>query len=178
VRTKRIVVSSQNPVKMTATLLGFQSIFPDEAFEVTGIFAPSGVHDQPSSNTETLQGALNRANAAYTSDPYADFWVGLEGGIEDKGNEIEAFAWVVIRSVTQTGKGKSGTFFLPGPVVNLIKEGMELGEADDIVFGRTNSKQEDGAVGILTGNVINRTELYKDAIILALIPFKNRELFA
>jgi inosine/xanthosine triphosphatase len=124
------------------------------------------------------QVGLNRANAAYTSDPHADFWVGMEGGIEDKGNEIEAFAWVVVRSVTQIGKGKSGTFFLPRPVVNLIKEGMELGEADDIVFGRTNSKQEDGAVGILTRNVINRTELYKDTIILALIPFKNRELFA
>jgi non-canonical (house-cleaning) NTP pyrophosphatase len=61
--------------------------------------------------------------------------------------------------------------------MSIIKEGMELGEADDIVFGMTNSKQENGAVGILTGNVINRTDLYKAATVLSLIPFRNTELY-
>ena len=74
-------------------------------------------------------------------------------------------------------KGKTGTFFLPKRVMDMIKEGMELGEADDIVFGMTNSKQENGAVGILTGNVITRTELYKAATVLSLIPFRNTELY-
>lgn len=174
---RRIVIASKNPVKITATLLGFQSIFPDEEFDATGISVPSGVSDQPFSDGETLQGALNRANAAYESNRNADFWVGIEGGIEDKGSEMEAFAWVVVRSKTLIGKGKSGTFLLPKRVMNLIKEGMELGEADDIVFGMTNSKQEHGAVGILTGNVINRTELYKAATVLSLIPFRNTELY-
>lgn len=174
---KRIVVASKNPIKITATLEGFRSIFPEEDFEVTGISVPSGVADQPFSDSETLTGALNRANAAYSCDHTAHFWVGIEGGVEDKGSEMEAFAWVVVRSRTMVGKGKSGTFFLPKQVTNLIKEGMELGKADDIVFGMTNSKQECGAVGILTRNVINRTELYKNATILSLIPFRNTELY-
>ena len=108
----------------------------------------------------------------------ADFYVGIEGGIEESGLDMDAFAWVVIKSKDgRFGKSRTGTFFLPPQLVKLIKQGKELGEADDIVFDRVNSKQENGAVGVLTGNVINRTKYYTDAIILAIIPFKNVELY-
>jgi non-canonical (house-cleaning) NTP pyrophosphatase len=59
----------------------------------------------------------------------------------------------------------------------LIEEGIELGEADDIVFGMTNSKQESGAVGLLSGDVITRTTYYEHAVVLALLPFKNQDLY-
>jgi len=174
---KKIIVASKNPVKIAAALEGFRAIFPDEEFAAAGVSVPSGVGNQPFSDAETLQGALNRADAAYCHNQNADFWVGIEGGVEDKGSEMQAFAWVVVRSRTLVGKGKTGTFFLPKRVMDMIKEGMELGEADDVVFGMTNSKQGSGAIGILTGNVINRTELYKVATVLALIPFRNTDLY-
>ena len=75
------------------------------------------------------------------------------------------------------GKGRSGTFFLPPKIAELIRQGKELGEADDIVFERTNSKQENGAVGILTDGVVDRTKYYTEAVVLALIPFKNERLY-
>ena len=59
----------------------------------------------------------------------------------------------------------------------MIRQGKELGEADDIVFNRANSKQDNGAVGLLTDNVIDRAQLYEQAVILALIPFKNEALY-
>ncbi len=46
-----------------------------------------------------------------------------------------------------------------------------------MVFGRTNSKQGNGAVGLLTGDVIDRAAYYVHAVILALIPFRNPELY-
>ena len=45
------------------------------------------------------------------------------------------------------------------------------------MFNRSNSKQDVGAVGILTGNVIERVSLYEHAVILALVPFKNQALY-
>jgi non-canonical (house-cleaning) NTP pyrophosphatase len=54
---------------------------------------------------------------------------------------------------------------------------MELGEADDLVFGRSNSKQDNGAIGLLTGDVIDRAQLYEQAVILALVPFKNPDMY-
>jgi non-canonical (house-cleaning) NTP pyrophosphatase len=64
-------------------------------------------------------------------------------------------------------------FYLPDEVAALVRGGMELGHADDVVFGRSNSKQEDGSVGLLTGGVINRETYYAHAVVLALIPFRN-----
>lgn len=59
----------------------------------------------------------------------------------------------------------------------LFAEGLELGEADDRVFGRTNSKQATGAVGLLSKDLITRQSYYEHAITLALIPFLNEELY-
>jgi non-canonical (house-cleaning) NTP pyrophosphatase len=54
---------------------------------------------------------------------------------------------------------------------------VELGEADDCIFGRSNSKQINGAVGILTADAVDREELYAHAVLLALIPFLNPTLY-
>ncbi|SRR5581483_3453149 len=174
---KKIIVASENPVKINAALEGFQAMFPQETFKIEDIAVFSGVSSQPLSDGETLLGALNRVQAAYEHRNNADYWVGLEGGIEEQRSEMGAFAWAVVRSQSMQGKGKTGTYFLPHIVAELIRNGKELGEADDIVFNRYNSKQEMGGVGILTDNVLDRTSFYKTAIILALIPFKNTELY-
>jgi non-canonical (house-cleaning) NTP pyrophosphatase len=108
----------------------------------------------------------------------ADFWVGLEGGVEDGPLGMAAFAWAAVRGPDGLiGRGKTGMFFLPPGVADLIRAGRELGEADDIVFGRTNSKQANGAVGILTGDAIDRAAYYATAVTLALIPFKNQPFY-
>ncbi len=175
---KKIVIASKNPVKMKATLDGFRKMFPNEEFTIEGISVPSGVSDQPMTDADTFLGAKNRAENASKERPDADFFVGIEGGVEEKDSEMEALAWIVVKSKGDGfGKGRTGTFFLPPRIAELIKEGRELGEADDIVFHRTNSKQENGAIGILTGNVIDRTKSYTEAVVIALIPFKNEKLY-
>lgn len=174
---KKIIVASKNPVKISATLQGFQTMFPGEEFSVEGVPVPSGVSDQPMTDAETLTGAQNRAINAQEAVTDADFYVGLEGGIAEQDGEMTSFAWIVVTSNGLTGKGKTATLFLPPKIAELIKQGEELGEADDIVFGLQNSKQQSGAVGILTGDVITRTTYYVDAVILALIPFKNDNLY-
>lgn len=175
---KKIVVASKNPVKINATLSAFQKMFPAETFEAEGVSVSSGVSDQPKNDTEIFQGAWNRADNASEVITGADFWVGIEGGVEEKNSEMEAFAWIIVKGKNgKFGKGRTGTFFLPLKVAELIRQGKELGEADDIVFKRKNSKQENGAVGILTGDVLNRTKYYAEAVVMALIPFKNQELY-
>src|SRR5579859_4823615 len=167
-----IVVASTNPVKLKATEIGFKRMFNEDP-TIVGISVQSGVNDQPSSEEETTKGATNRALNAKKEKPEADYWIGLEGGIEDQGKDMHAFAWcAVVDREGKIGKGKTGTFILPKQIADLIKQGKELGEADDIVFSRTNSKQDNGAIGILTGDVLTRTGFYADAVILALIPFK------
>ena len=69
-------------------------------------------------------------------------------------------------------------FQLPKKIKDLIEGGVELGVADDIVFNRKNSKKKDGAIGILTSGLIDRTKYYEEAVVLSLIPFLNKKLFS
>lgn len=173
---KTIVVASTNPVKIAAALNGFQHMFPQESFEARGVSVASGVSAQPMTNAETLQGALNRVANARTTVPDADYWIGLEGGVENRDGALEAFAWMVVTDGTRTGKSRTSAYYLPEETASLIRQGMELGHADDVVFGRSNSKQQNGSVGLLTGDAVDRTAYYVQAVILALIPFKNPSL--
>ena len=173
----KIVVASKNPVKINATLDAFKLVFPNEEFEVEGVVVPSGVSDQPMSEEETMIGAEQRVENAKNASPDADFWVGIEGGVQAFGNDLLAIAWVEIKSKDMVGRGRTGSFFLPTEIAKLVKQGKELGDADDIVFGKSNSKQQNGAIGLLTGNVITRTGAYSPAVVMALIPFKNKELY-
>jgi inosine/xanthosine triphosphatase len=128
------------------------------------------------SDEEAYQGALNRTLNAAASTPDADYWIGIEGGVEDIDGEMRGFAWIIVRDKERMGKSRTATFILPDEVVELVREGKELGDADDIVFKRSNSKQMNGSIGLLTDDVMDRTEYYVHALILALIPFKNLSL--
>lgn len=183
----QIVVASKNPIKIDAAWGGFRRMYPDIPFATRGISVPSGVPAQPFTDAETLIGATNRAQNARSQEPDADYWIGIEGGVEVEespeppsaraASSLRSFAWVVVlNSVGRIGRARTATFYQPKEVADLVRGGMELGQADDVVFKRVNSKQENGSVGLLTGDVIMRKQIYEQAVILALIPFKNGHL--
>ena len=182
-----IAVGSQNPVKVEAALQGFQAMFPDRSFRAKGFATPSGVSDQPMSCEETFQGAHNRATRLKTLAPKADYWVGIEGGIEviptpasmtHSQDIMFANAWIVIlTSAGQQAAGRSGSFALPTKVQDLVNSGVELGHANDQVFEQHNSKHSGGAVGSLTGGMVSRTDLYVHAMALTLVYLKQPELY-
>ncbi|EMR04085.1 inosine/xanthosine triphosphatase [Cesiribacter andamanensis] len=172
-----LIVASTNPVKVAAAVEGFRQLFPELDVTALPLSVASEVADQPMTDAETLQGALNRVANAALAKPEADYWIGLEGGVAPLGEELAAFAWIVVRSKTGLGKARTGTFFLPPAVSELVLQGIELGTADDMIFGSKNSKQAGGAIGLLSQNAITRKQLYQQAVVLALLPFKNPALY-
>ena len=172
-----ITVASMNPVKLRAAQRAFQRVFPQELFSASGVAVPSGVPDQPLSLAETLRGARNRARNARAARPESDYWVGIEGGVDDTPLGMSCFARVhIISRAGREGLGQTAVFYLPREVAELVRAGMELGHADDRVFGRDNSKQANGAIGILTDDAVDREAYYVHAVIMALVPFKNPAL--
>lgn len=173
----RLVVASTNPVKIEAATNGFKKAFPDQEIVVLGAAISSGVSNQPFSSKETYEGALNRARKARKLFPDADYWIGLEGGIEDLIVEMRSIVWIVTLSKTMMGKAMTGQFVVPQKIADLVRGGMEMGDADDLVFGQTNSKQKEGGVGLLTNGIMTRSAYYETGVILSLIPFLNKELY-
>eukprot|EP00892_Ulva_mutabilis_P010999 jgi/Ulvmu1/8271/UM041_0082.1 len=107
--------------------------------------------------------------------------VAIEGGVgqASHGGGLECFAWAVVLDpkTGHTGQARSASFQLPEPVANRIHQGMELGNADDEVFGRTNSGHGSGTVGHLTHGIISRRTYYAHTVTLALIPFLWEDLY-
>lgn len=139
---------------------------------------------------------------------YPNLAVGLEGGLEwsstiqdiNGRDTLWCMAWMALYGKRTThlveclassdskfyaadkkpicSLSKTGTFLLPSPLTDLIVSGMELGHADDKVFGRVNSKQKSGTVGVLTNGLVDRKAYYEQALILALIPWIRPDVYA
>lgn len=104
----KIVVASGNPVKIKAVEQGFNPFF--NVGEILAVDVPSGVSDQPFTEAETVAGARNRVNEAKQAVKDADFWVGIEGGVEAMGDTLAAFAWVVVSSAGKSGEARPVTW--------------------------------------------------------------------
>lgn len=172
-----LAVGSQNPVKLEAVRLGAASVFAE--LVVIGVNVPSGVRSQPVGDEEMIAGARQRAHAVLAERPEAAYGVGLEGGVVELAEGMFACAWCVISNRGgATGMASTGRFLLPPRIAELVRGGMELGEADDKVFKRANSKQSEGAVGILTHGRMTRAQFYAPAVQLALVRFINSSHYA
>lgn len=165
-----VVVASTNPAKILAVRQAFEAAF-QAVVETRGVAVDSGVAEQPLSDEETFRGARNRARNARRAQPDADYWVGIEGGIEDTAKGMDAFGWAYVCSSTMESQARSATFPLPPTVVRSIKNGGELGPIMDELFNKKESKKKGGAVGLLTNGLITRDALYEQPLIMALIPF-------
>lgn len=175
----KILVGSENPVKINSAKEAFEKFFND--VEVTGISVPSGVPDQPV-NGETFQGAKNRALALAKLNEEqklnASYFVGIEGGISNEYGMWFAFGGMCI--IDSNGRGAYGTspqFLLPQFMVDQLLEGKELGHIMDELQNESNTKQKGGAISFFTKGKMNRKELYTSGLITALIPFLNEELY-
>jgi non-canonical (house-cleaning) NTP pyrophosphatase len=117
-------------------------------------------------------------HGAFGAVPDADFWIGIEGGVEHTPGHSQAFSYVCIRQRGgQFGHARSATFFLPAAITSLVRQGHGLGGATDTYFHQSNSKQQGGIIEILTAGAVDRTTHLVNTILLALIPFKNPELY-
>lgn len=179
-----VTVGSTNAVKVNAARAAFSAAFPTADFTFSSFPAASGVPAQPMGDPETRLGAQNRARAACAAHAAAnggaapDFSVGLEGGCAEEFGTLVCFAWMcVLGPAGAESFSRTATLPLPPAVAALVRAGVELGEADDLVFGRVGSKGKDGAVGLLTKGAITRTAYYEHALVLALAPFISAEHF-
>lgn len=173
----KIIVASKNPVKVKAVKNAFEQTFPNLNIEILGVAAQSGVADQPITDEETLQGAINRVNNIQTTYPNADYWVGVEGGVHNRGKVMDVFGWMVIRDENQQSEARSSSFPVPPYIAEAVNNGEELGHVNDRFFDMHNSKHGSGAVGTLTDDLVTRMDLYVQPLLLGLIPFKKPALW-
>ena len=129
----KVVVGSENPVKIKAVEEAFAKIWPNKKFNVVGVSVKSGVSNQPMSDMEAIKGATNRAKRALKAGG-GNFGVGLEGGINKVGRRWFDCGWIVIVDRKgNLGIGTSARMETPKKMLAMINKGMELGDVNDIL---------------------------------------------
>ena len=173
---KRIGVGSTNPVKIAAVRMVVTRAFP--AAEVIGLSVDSGVSEQPWGDEEARLGARNRARAVLAAAG-SDLGVGLEGGVLETELGLVTCAWcIIVDREGQIGVGGGVHMRLPPSVAGVLRGGGELGPAMDQLTGQHNTKQAQGAVGILTGGLSDRRSAYGQLVAMALAPFVKTEYYS
>lgn len=171
----RIAIGSTNPVKCNAVRAVLSSLYPDAEF--VAVEVPSGVSPQPWGDVETRTGALNRARAALRQTG-ADLAAGLEGGVQDSEFGLMTSAWcVLVDGQGRVGVGGNSCTLLPPVIADQLRQGIELGAAMDQLVQRYNTRQHNGAIGILTRDLETRQSAYENIIRLALAPFQNPDWY-
>lgn len=163
----KAIVGSVNPVKIAAARSVLRRVHGDQVC-VAGTAVESGVSDQPWGDEETLRGALNRASAALNVGG-ARLGIGLEGGLLEIDGHVFTCAWcAVARSDGTTGIAGGANLLLPPPAAEALRNGAELGPTMDALTGLHNTKQRQGAIGILTKGYLDRQSAYEHILTLAL----------
>ena len=171
-----IVVGSINPAKLNPAREVFGRVAP--GVEVVGLGVPSGVPGQPIGFRETLLGAQNRALGALASEG-AIWGAGLEGGVEfDSEGRGWLFGVVAVAHGSRVTSSRSASLQLPPEVTRRVLAGEELGPVMDGLSGVRDNKRQGGAYGYLSGGLLERADVWRQALVLALTPQLNAELYA
>jgi len=173
---RRAALGSTNPAKIAAVRDALARLAP--GCNVVALDVPSGVGRQPFGDAETRAGALERARAALAQSALAgrgaDIGFGLEGGIELEGERVWLLSWVAaIDPAGREGYASGLRMLLPPSLGDGLRSGAELGTLVDGLFGVTDSKSASGAIGLLTGGAVSRTDAFADLVAMSLAPWIN-----
>lgn len=172
----KIIVGSKNPVKINAAAKAMAQLFPEYEIQTQGMDAPSGVPAQPMTDHDTRQGAINRVNYCQ-QHVEADYYFAMEGGVDCFDFGPATFAYIAIGHKDQLAIGRSAILPLPMQVYRALAAGEELGHVMDRLFNTVNIKQKGGAIGLLTHGHSTRESNYTQAIILAMAPLLNPDIY-
>jgi inosine/xanthosine triphosphatase len=184
-----------------AKIRGVQAAFADlrEALQVAELSVPetwtcqvdSGVSDEPWGFPTTIQGAQNRAQAAYTrlidtSQTLAVGHVILGVGVESGFIEVAPATFTLYNfDVCALFDGRhyylgiSPGFEYPRRLVrNIFLHRQPFQEARQYITSEANIERQAGIVGVLAGGLIDRSEMARLSTRLALIRYMRRQEYA
>jgi inosine/xanthosine triphosphatase len=172
-------VGSANEMKVAAVKDAFRDAFPRTRVQVRKVAVKSGVPEQPTED-ETFAGADNRAQAALRKARGSDYAVGIEAGLLSTpyfNRHFDVQCVIILDKDGGRSASHGGGFYYPRPVEAQVLAGKTVSAvlgpiAKDPRLGSTS-----GAVGFLSNGLVDRRELTRHAVLLALVPRISRSLY-
>jgi inosine/xanthosine triphosphatase len=174
----KLAVGTQNKAKLQAVEVAFGKVYPH--IKATGFEVESGIAEQPTSDEESIQGAINRAQSALAKMATAQYGVGLEGNVVTISDRMFLHGWVaIIDQNGAIGLGHSSGLELPSSIRTAIEGGAELGPVlQEMLNDKDNEIRHSlGTNGVLSNGLYTRVDEFVDATTVALAKFAKPELY-
>ncbi|AXR79117.1 inosine/xanthosine triphosphatase [Natrarchaeobaculum sulfurireducens] len=164
-----VAVGSTNPVKVEAVERTLSRYEPS----VVAVAVDSGVPEQPWSIPETVRGAETRSHRALEATD-ANYGIGLEGGVADLEGVpgLSLVMWAAVTDGRRLERGSGPSIRLPDRVASRLDAGEELGPVMDDLLGTSGVAKTEGAAGVLTDGLTDRTSALSQAVACAFGPFQ------
>lgn len=155
-----IAVGSTNRVKVAAVRNGLMG----EAVTIISYPAASRVRDQPLSDEETQQGAINRARECLEKTQ-ATLAIGLEGGLQFLTGKLYLCHWGALVDRDQiVYLSNSPILRLPDEYKNDLLAGVSLDQLMLKDTGIENLGTKEGAIGYFTENRLTREQVLSQTV--------------
>lgn len=151
-----ITVGSLNETKVQAV----RSVYPD-SFNVIGRNVEVMISEQPMSDQETRQGAIERAKACSGKD---NIGIGLEGGIMVIEGTLYLCSWGALAEGSRIVTASGARLALPDSFYASLLEGRELKDVMDSYTERSGVSHKEGAVGVFTNGLLSRTSMFSHIV--------------
>ncbi|WP_019584774.1 DUF84 family protein [Deinococcus apachensis] len=103
--------------------------------------------------------------------------MGLEGGVLLAGAEGRLFGIVAVAHArngqVRVEVSRTADLRLPPAVTDRVRTGEELGVVMDELLGVTDIKRGVGSVGAVTGGLVTRADVWRQAVALAAAPLRD-----
>jgi inosine/xanthosine triphosphatase len=185
-----IAVGSTRRPKLNAVTQAVEAfasaLAPGAEIEVRGFDVESGVSHTPTSREELMRGARQRSEAlvrlVLDGRESQRYFVGLEGGLdvvqERGGQRVFLESWVYVSDGSRGHYGCSGAIEVPEALAHeVLGKEVELSVAIDLFAGAAGIRDSQGAWGVLSGNLIDRQEAFRVAVVAAFAPFYNAKMY-
>lgn len=173
-----IAIGSTNKAKNTAVRNVLDKVWEDCNF--ISVDADSQVSNQPTSDEEGIQGAINRAKNALKLVSDAKYAIGLEGTVHT--NKFGMFLYGYVAIIDKSGNigiGSSNQILVPEFMKKRIDAGEEMGPIMQDLQNDSNNeiRHSVGTGGILTKNLCTRIGEFEQATKAALAKFMSPEYY-
>ncbi len=176
----RVAVGTLRRAKLEAVHRAFErladvGVWMTDGIELIPTDVPSGVAAMPMSEEEGIAGARNRARRSGELVD-ADLALGLEGGVIVVPGAPPILIlrnWAVAWDGRTEWIGSGPGVQLPARLARAVLGGVELGEAIDVFAGAHDIRSGRGTFGVLTRDVMDRSEAFAEAVVAALVPWYN-----
>lgn len=173
----KIVLTSKSKIKLLVVEEALRNLFVNQDFNIVQ-FDIEDKGSEPVGEENLilqLQSSIKKAKELETD---AVFYVAMEGGVKIVDEEMEEIAFVIVAdSLGKQARSQAVSFPIPNEVAMKVKVGISFADAVNEVYATNDIKNNQGFVGLLTDNLIDKRSLYLQPTIIAFSKFVKSNWF-